>query len=170
MEPNRLKHVVYGTLALVVLNFALLATLLFARPSAPCLPREALRGPFRQEERLQRSLSFSDSQQDAFHDLRDRHQREMDSLRSLIFLARQRLYAGMGAHRGSPDSLFEAIGALNARMEREIFRHFDEVRTLCTPEQAERFDTLVPRLMRHAAPSRRFPSPGEPGGFPDGRP
>ena len=43
--------------------------------------------------------------------------------------------------------LADSIGLKTMISEEKQYRHFKELRTLCTADQQRRFDTLVPQLM-----------------------
>ena len=60
-----------------------------------------------------------------------------------------------------PDSVIEAkadvIGTQQKDLDLFVIRHFKDIRTLCTPEQLPRYDSLLPPLIERmtARPGRR---------------
>lgn len=60
-----------------------------------------------------------------------------------------------------PDSVIEAkanvIGKQQRDLDMHVIRHFKELRTLCTPEQLAKYDSLLPPLIERmtARPERR---------------
>lgn len=60
-----------------------------------------------------------------------------------------------------PDSVIEAkaemIGKQQKELDLHVIRHFKEIRTLCTPEQLPKYDSLLPALIERmtARPGRR---------------
>ncbi|MBA4166051.1 MAG: hypothetical protein H0X41_00635 [Chitinophagaceae bacterium] len=51
-----------------------------------------------------------------------------------------------------PDSVIEAkaemIGNQQKEIDVQVIKHFKEIRTLCTPEQLPKFDSLLPLIIR----------------------
>jgi Spy/CpxP family protein refolding chaperone len=45
------------------------------------------------------------------------------------------------------NELSARIAGKNKIADEMMFRHFRELRKLCTPEQQQKFDTLVPRML-----------------------
>ena len=60
-----------------------------------------------------------------------------------------------------PDSVIEAKAEIIGKQQKEldlfVIRHFKEIRTLCTPEQLSKYDSLLPPLIERmtARPERR---------------
>jgi periplasmic protein CpxP/Spy len=60
-----------------------------------------------------------------------------------------------------PDSILEAKADIIGKQQRDldlyVIRHFKDVRTLCTPEQLPKFDSLLPPLIERmtARPERK---------------
>jgi len=60
-----------------------------------------------------------------------------------------------------PDSVFEAKADIIGKQQRDldlyVIRHFKEIRTLCTPEQLPKYDSLLPPLIERmtARPERK---------------
>jgi Spy/CpxP family protein refolding chaperone len=49
------------------------------------------------------------------------------------------------------EALTAGIAEKNRIADEMMFRHFRELRNLCTPEQQQKFDTLVPRMLSRNA-------------------
>lgn len=60
-------------------------------------------------------------------------------------------YSKLGSEADSSalDSLSMAIGHKQANIDRMFFRHFKDVRTLCTPQQQKIYDSLFPGVIRN---------------------
>lgn len=52
----------------------------------------------------------------------------------------------------TPDSVIsakaEVIGAKQKEIDLQVLRHFREVRTMCTPDQLQKFDSLLPMIIQ----------------------
>jgi Spy/CpxP family protein refolding chaperone len=157
---------------LVVLNVTVVA-LTFRRLPAPARgPGD--RPPLR--ETIVETLGLDPRQRAAFADLRQQHQRLMDSLtRARNDLLRR--YLG-NLKDDTADSAAriagrQAILAIEDRRIEETYRHFERVRALARPDQRARFPQVIETALgilvgpADRPPDDRRPPPG-PGGPPPG--
>jgi len=98
-------------------------------------------------------LGLTPEQQSAFRSRKDTFMREMRPHWSAIRKAKDSLFARAG-DASVDDSALAALTGRIAEMGRQsderLFRHFRELRKLCTPAQQAAFDTLVPRMVSRA--------------------
>lgn len=100
-------------------------------------------------EYMTRELKLDQQQSGQFRSLweanRNRNKAIYDSLR----IARERLF-GYLKQEPQPDSLITITSASMAGMEQALilnnYRHFRELRKICTPEQQVKLDTLITRM------------------------
>lgn len=142
--------------ALVVLNIAVLAVVYF---------EPALKGP--QGNRQPRDiiidrLHFNERQIKEYQVLIDWHRDEIRRLDSNIRKDKQALYSFLKAYnKGVKDSLIADINRCQKRVEETHYKHFEDIRKLCTPQQQADFDELVDELPRLFGPRQPGIPPGE---------
>jgi periplasmic protein CpxP/Spy len=153
---DKTKVLIAVIIALLVLNSATLVFLWMQRPPRPASGNLQARDP---GQVLSQQLGFSREQQLRFDTLRTAHHGQMvvygDSLKRLkdslftLLLRRDSVNAA---------SLFAAIGSVHQKVEQVTFDHFQQVRSLCTPEQRQKYDRMlynaltdVPRPSRETA-------------------
>jgi protein CpxP len=99
---------------------------------------------------LYRDLGLSQEQESVFRARKDSFMREMRPLWAESRRTKDSLYALLGDST-LDDSAVTAITTRVAELSRQsdelLFRHFRELRKVCTPEQQAAFDTLVPKLV-----------------------
>ncbi|AFK04240.1 hypothetical protein Emtol_3107 [Emticicia oligotrophica DSM 17448] len=149
----RLLWVAVGVLLL--LNISLLAWISFF---SKMLPREP------QRLFLETELKFDEKQAEAYRKLRHEHAEQMRSLRDGVKEMKEAYYADLDKTI-SEDSLKERAEKIEGRMvEADVitFKHFQQVREMCTPEQQKHFDEVIIELIRsleRPGPPRRGPHP-----------
>lgn len=128
MTDNRLKWLVFAAL---LLNAAAFAFFWFDRPKPPRPPHEIIVD----------ALGMDAAQQAAYTLMHRAHRRTTDSLLQNIASIRKQLYSRSAP--AAPDSLFRAIGQMQAQIEAVTFQHFEDVRGICRPEQQGKLDELL---------------------------
>lgn len=141
MKFNRIKTLWIVIVILTALNIATLISLwLVQNPDEP-LPsprqRTATR-PF-----LERRLNFTESQSEAYSNLRQAHFQKAGRIYSQIRNQKSRLYSELDAGDTAYTDIAERIGQLHAELEILTFEHFRQVRELGDPEQQRRMDSVM---------------------------
>jgi periplasmic protein CpxP/Spy len=100
------------------------------------------------ETLLVKRLDFSPEQQTRYRQLRAQFEQRSQPLQDSIGAIRRELFSQFG--NALPDS---ALNTIQSRMERQNgqllrlrFRHWQQVRAICTPRQQVRFDRMTARL------------------------
>lgn len=112
------------------------------------------RGPDREKKMstfIINELKFTPQQEKTYWTLRSEHIKRIrpviDSMRSVRKSMLELLH-----QQAVPDSLLQhktdTIAALQKQMDILIFRHFQNIKALCTPDQQEKFDTVVAELFK----------------------
>jgi len=121
---------------------------------------------------LTKELSLNKEQQEAYSKLRDDHQAAQRQFRDSIRKAKDAMFDLLQQPAAS-DSLLQEYSrkasSFDQQMDIITFKHFQQVRALCNPEQQKKFDALIKEVMhRMAGPGNRpGPPPGErPENFP----
>ena len=98
---------------------------------------------------LSKELLLSKEQNDAFSKMKEDHFKTMKPLWAEIRQTKDSLFRQMN-NPNLDDSTISAftdrIAAKNKMADELMFRHFRELRKLCTPEQQQKFDTLIPQM------------------------
>ncbi len=98
---------------------------------------------------LSKELLLSKEQDSAFSKMKEEHFKTMKPLWAEIRQTKDSLFRQMN-NPNLDDSAISAftdrIAAKNKIADELMFRHFRELRKLCTPEQQQKFDTLIPQM------------------------
>jgi Spy/CpxP family protein refolding chaperone len=98
---------------------------------------------------LSKELQLSKEQDEAFSQMKEEHFKTMKPLWAEIRQTKDSLFRQM-SNPNIDDSLISAytdrIAAKNKKSDELMFRHFRELRKLCTPDQQQKFDTLIPQM------------------------
>jgi protein CpxP len=97
-----------------------------------------------------RDLRLTPAQEAEFRTRKDTFMREMRPQWSAIRKAKDSLFARVGdtaLDDSTLTALTRRIAGMTRQSDERLFRHFRELRKLCTPDQQAAFDTLVPKLV-----------------------
>ncbi|MCB0524951.1 MAG: Spy/CpxP family protein refolding chaperone [Lewinellaceae bacterium] len=128
---------------LVLLNSISIGYLLLRKPPLPPMPGE------RSPERIIRELSLDKQQSKAFEEMKTAHHDQMlksnDAFRNAMkqYFELLRLDSVPANEAAALESRMFSIQQERARM---TLNHFMELKDLCTPEQKEKFNALIPDL------------------------
>lgn len=117
-------------------------------------------GPF---DYLTAELKFDQQQKDAYTLLRDEHHKKAEQLQDSIRRAKDLLFDMMheaGVTEEQVTAQANKAAAFNVQLDTLTFYHFQKVRSLCTPEQKERFDEVIKEAMRSMGGPHQGPPPG----------
>lgn len=152
MTTQRL--LIIALVVLVVLNVTTLAFIYMQRDGrGPGLGGDV--GAF-----ITHELNFTDEQTRRFDVMKRAHHESVDSLHRLNRELHKQLFDRLNAPE---DAVIDSISALVAENEKQIdlitFRHFHEVRELCTPEQQKKFDAIIQEVLQRLQPKKGPPPP-----------
>jgi protein CpxP len=181
-ENKGIKLLRWAVLLLVLCNIALLLAI-WIKPHSETGP-----GPMRGEtprDFVVRSLKFNAGQTTQYDAMVKDHQQAMRQLRHEAMDYRQLLFANLANESKSgntPDSLARLIANNQQQIELVTYRHFAQVRAICTDEQKQEFDKIIgdvikkmnggmrpPDDRRGPPPEGHGPPPGGQGPPPDGQ-
>ena len=109
---------------------------------------------------LSHELNFTDEQESKFKILREDHHSKVESLRDQNKNLHDEFFNLMNASPSDSSkalALADSIAALQKQIELITFYHFQQVRTICSPEQQKKFDTVINEALHMMAPK----PPGE---------
>ncbi len=147
--------------ALVVINVALVATIWLKKD-------EVKRPPQGSDARdyLVQSLHMTDVQIKAFDILRREHFDRIKNYKDALRFTKDKLFALLSNTDRNEikdtlaKQLTDVIGKLQEKIDKETFEHFSQLRSILTPQQKQKFDTTIQRVLRTMGP--RNPQPGDP--------
>jgi protein CpxP len=162
-------------LLLIAFNIATLATFWLVREKQP------MPGPAQREgvvDFLVKELGFDSVQKQKLVRLRDEHQQQMMNVRKDNRAAKDTFFALLQKDTVTDSELEKAAQASTIADQRAdvlTFRHFQEIRKLCTPEQQKKFNDVLEQVLRMIGPPQPGHQPGPPpprreGGMHDGPP
>jgi periplasmic protein CpxP/Spy len=132
---------------LLLTNIALLVYFLVLKPGGRSVPGKY--GGL--EALLRKELQFTDAQVAQFGQMKEQHFAQMKPLMDSIQAERDRLYNMIGNSFFTDSALSSATRRISERqavVDAMTFRHFQRLRTICTPAQLPGFDTMVQRMSK----------------------
>ncbi len=162
---NRNKWRAVAFLLLIVLNIATLTALWLLKDKRPGPPPVMQSGVV---NFLAKELGFDSLQKQKLVVLYKEHQTKMQEVRKGNHEAKDAFFGLLQQH-DIPDSVIQKAAKESAKYDSETdvltFRHFQQIRNLCTDTQKEKFDGVIKQVLRMIAP----PPPGSQQGPPPPR-
>jgi protein CpxP len=157
---SKYKMLTRSVILLIIVNVAMLSTIWIMdhrQPAPMGYPADY----------LGRELQFSNEQQTQLLALADAHHRKADSIKLEIKDSRDSLFVLIRmaqVDESIKKELSENIGRNLARLDLLTFEHFRQVRAICSPEQQQKFDTILQDVIQMigSAPPNRKHQPGPP--------
>ncbi len=143
---DKIKVLTVAVVALLLLNFGTLGFLLLAGP------KHDRRPPHREpKEIIIDQLQLDATQQTAYQKLINSHRGTIDRLDRQSRSTKNELYLQLTQKTvdiKAKDSLIARLANYQKEIEETHFKHFQDIKNLCTPEQMNRFDDLTEELSR----------------------
>ncbi|MFZ4057963.1 MAG: Spy/CpxP family protein refolding chaperone [Ferruginibacter sp.] len=161
MKLLNYKWLGIGTLILLLVNITVLIFLWTAHKNEEAQFKNGPKnGPG--FEYLIQSLNFDSSQKLAFTKLKDAHRTNARLLQDSLKKSRDQFF---GLLKNEPnDSLLNVYAQKNTAIIAQIdilnFKHFQDIKKICTPDQLPKFDTVIVELIRTLGAQGRGPGPG----------
>ena len=157
-SSSRNKIYVFIIGILLLSNIALVAFFVLNKPEKKIVHRGDRPGGF-MKEALQKEVGFNEQQMAQFEQMAGQHREQMRPLFEDIASTKENFYKLL-AQPSVPDSTLKAasftIGEKQRQIDIRIFRHFQNIRQLCTPAQQPGFDSLIQRVVHKMVfPMRR---------------
>jgi len=143
---DKIKVLTVGVIALLLLNFGTLGFLLLSGP------KHDRRPPHREpKEIIIDKLQLDATQQASYRTLIDWHRGTIDSLDHQIRSTKNELYLQLTQKTvdiKTKDSLIARLANDQKAIEETHFKHFQDIKNLCKPEQMNNFNDLTEELSR----------------------
>lgn len=152
MEKSKLKNIII--VGLILLNFCTLMYV-FLKPSMRQRPPMERTGP---KDMIVKKLHFDKNQQKDFEKLIEWHQGEIQKFDKVIMQSKNTLYtllANKEIDVKVKDSLITVINMNQKQIEETHFKHFEDIKKLCKPEQLDDFKEFTKELGKIFAPNKQ---------------
>lgn len=155
MKEAFARNKVLSVLVLILLltNILLVVFFVWMKPSSGDPGRSGRddRGPG-VTELLKKQVGFTDGQMTQYKALKEQHWDKMKPYFGELRTAKDRFY-GLLSSSVAADSLTivsaaDSIAAKQKQIDMQTFRHFRQVRNICTPAQQPAFDSMVQQVIR----------------------
>lgn len=149
--PTKSRMLGILVVILLITNVAMLVFFVFLKPTPPQGQNRAKRGGYDVTVFLEKEVGFTKAQMAAYDSLRTQHWNTMKPNFNGMRIAKDSFYQQL--YRASvADSVINAYGdsiALKQKaIDMQVFRHFQQVRNLCTDDQRPKFDSLINQVIR----------------------
>jgi protein CpxP len=150
-NTSRNRNLIFIIATLLLTNIAVLVYFLWIKPEGRAEGRKAPKEGFFTLA-LKDSVGFNEQQIAQYKELKDKQKKAIGVMFEDMRKAKDSLFRLVGNTQAS-DSVIrkaaEAIGERQRLLDLQSFNHFREIRALCTtPEQAQKYDTAVLRMLR----------------------
>ncbi len=139
-KPGFLKWLV---IVLLIVNAATLAYLFIGGNKG-----KKYQGPRRGRDFIATELGFNEEQKAKHDSLYKIHSTGQQAIFSRIRLLKDSLHFKSGSQSDTSwiNLYTEKIGREYAKLEKQTFYHFQNVRSICTPQQEAKLDTIINRM------------------------
>ncbi len=151
---DRTKFLIGLVIALLLINMGTLAYLFVSKQDRQnqMLPMRQKGGP---SAFIIKTLKFTPEQEKQFAVLKDEHHSQMDVLHDSMRTVRNQYFDELKTDvvdTEKANQLNQTIARIQGKMHQLTFKHFTEVRKICTAEQKELFDEFIDEILRAMAP------------------
>ncbi|MGX5820629.1 Spy/CpxP family protein refolding chaperone [Chitinophaga lutea] len=140
-------------LFLLLTNLLMLVFFVMAKPESS-RPKSYREGRPDVMRILEKEVGFDEQQMTRYKSLKEQHWEKMKPYFGEMRAAKDSFYTLLelpAVADSTASRLADSIAAKQKQIDMQTFRHFQQVRALCTPEQQPRFDSLVNQVVRRMA-------------------
>jgi len=163
---SNLKNNRWLSIATIVLLIANIVTLLFLWSNKKREDQLRPPPPGAVFEFLTKELQLDSMQQEAYKKLRDAHQASQRQMQDSTRKAKDAFFSLLRQPVVNDSMLQEysrKATAFDQQMDIITFKHFQQVRALCRPDQQKKFDAIIQDVLRRMPGPRKGPPAGRPG-------
>lgn len=92
-------------------------------------------------------IGFDSSQADQFKEMKENHLKELCSYRDQLNLHRKDMFSNLSNDSFDINAYSQKISNIQSEMDKMAFIHFKEMRTICRPDQLQKFDQVMQKIM-----------------------
>ncbi|MFT5386589.1 MAG: protein CpxP [Saprospiraceae bacterium] len=131
-------------IALFILNVGTISALILGKPKHP--PGQEGHGP---KEVIIDRLKFDKAQVAQYQALIEKHKTQIEERETKLKSYKNELYQLLqSGNKSKEDLLIQLIGSIQMEIEQINFSHFEDIKTICKPEQLENFNAFTADLAR----------------------
>jgi len=147
---NKIRLLIISVVVLVLINLGLVATLFLGHKGHPGTHTPPRQKP---KEIIIERLHFNNHQIAEYEKLITEHRHNIEKYDGLIRNTKNQLFDLLKTeNHNSKDSLIAEIGNAQHKIEELHFKHFNDIKGLCTVDQIENFNELTNELAKIFAP------------------
>ena len=149
------RLMVLAIVVLLILNLATLGTFWFFKSGKS---QESFRKnrPHKVEKFLINKLDFDSRQSQELGRLMEEHRAGAIEILKSMQTYREELYDAISSEDSlQVEQITGRIAAAQATLDKATYYHFRSIRQICTPEQRQKFDSVIKEVIRHHHPGRR---------------
>ncbi|MES2762069.1 MAG: hypothetical protein V4677_07680 [Bacteroidota bacterium] len=137
---NKVKFLSILAIGLLISNIALIIFMICNKPAHP-----KHLGP---RNKIIEKLGFDEAQVKAYDKLIAWHQDEITKTEKEVMTLKNQLYSTLAAdsQNSKKDSLINELGKVQLRIETIHYKHFEDMKQLCTPDQQPAFNTMTKEI------------------------
>ncbi|HET6996280.1 MAG TPA: periplasmic heavy metal sensor [Chitinophagaceae bacterium] len=149
MSTSKNRSLIFIIAVLLLTNIAVLAYFLwYKKPARPPEGRDRSRGI---EVPLQNEVGFNEEQMSQYKQMRDEQMKaikpmfeDMRKTKDSLF----RMISSENTNDSSVNVVADAIARKQKEMDLRMYAHFKRIRSLCTPAQLPKYDSVIQRMIR----------------------
>jgi periplasmic protein CpxP/Spy len=149
-NPSRNRNLIFIIATLLLTNVAVLSYFLWIKkPQGK--RREQDNGKITMDVRLKDSVGFNDDQVAQFKKLREEQRTALRPMFDDMRKAKDNLFKLLSDPNATDsiiDRASDVIAENQKALDLQTFNHFRRIRSLCTPEQQPKYDSMVQRMFR----------------------
>lgn len=150
-----------GFFVLLAINIGLVVLFSLGPKRPPQRPQAHQMGI---KEEIARELDLSEEQKADFDQMAMAHREKMNQLEHRLTPLMQAYFEQLTQENPENEEILEQIQSLNRQKIEVTYRHFEELKGICTDRQLERFDEVMAKIL--PALSNSGPAGSPPGGPP----
>lgn len=156
MKETFTRNKMLSVLVLILLLTNILLLVFFVRMKPDHDPKKTENRDDRNKgsvmQLLEKQVGFNEDQMVQYKALKDQHWDKMKPYFGEMRNAKDRFYKLLGSSMAADSivvsSAADSIAAKQKQIDMQTFRHFREIRDICTPQQQPAFDSMVQQVLR----------------------
>jgi Spy/CpxP family protein refolding chaperone len=152
MNPSSKRPLIFFIIFLLLTNIAVLGYFLWYKPGPGKVPAKQ-GGPKENgiASELRKEVGFNDQQVAEYKKIREEQWKKFGPMLQDVRKAKDSLYKLLGSESANDsviNNVASLIGERQKALDLQAFNHFRRLRTICTPEQLPKYDSMIQRMMR----------------------
>jgi Spy/CpxP family protein refolding chaperone len=157
MTTSKNRSLIFIITVLLLTNIAVLAYFLwYKKPERLPQTNHDKRGQGI-ERPLHDDVGFNDQQMAQYREMRDEQMKAIKPMFDDMRKTKDSLFRMIGnpeANDSIVNSVADAIAQKQKAMDLRMYNHFKRIRSLCTPDQLPKYDSLIQRMMKRVGPRK----------------